>query len=122
MIHFYDISLLIDLSLSDVTKVVEEIIKYPTQAVELLAQELGVEGYFKEQQKQGQKGMWLLLAMMNEWQKHLNEEDESPKKVLARHLVAVDGKYKELTAKKTPKIDFIKLARKIDMQGKTSTS
>ena len=113
-----------DLSPYDVAKVVEEVSKYPIRAVGLLAEELAVTEYF-DKHKETHSKMWLLFGMMNEWQSQLNKEDESPKKVLARHLVTLDRKWVKSNAQDIPldskdhgeEPKFIKLARKIDMQG-----
>ena len=72
-----------------------------------------MEDYFNKHKLEGK--MWLVTGMLVEWQRHLDKKDESPKKILARHLVAVDVEWKK---QKEP--DFGRLAQKIDMQGMTN--
>ena len=103
------------MSVHNVSNFVEEVSKCPIDAIHLVSSELGehVEKYFqKEKDKKGR--MWLVLGMLHCWQSVLDEEDESPKKVLARILVAVDKKWRE---KNKNESNFGKLAQKIDMQG-----
>ena len=103
-----------DLSAQDVAKVVDEVSKYPIEAIHLVSKELGqhVEKYFHEHKDKDKGRMWLVLGMLHCWQSVLDKEDESPKKVLARILVAVDKKWRE---RNEP--NFGKLAQRIDLQG-----
>ena len=105
-----------DLSVHDVSNFVEEVSKSSIEAIHLVSSELGehVEKYFqKEKNKKGR--MWLVLGMLQCWQSELCKEDESPKKVLARILVAVDKKWR--LVENDHESHFGKLAQKIDIQG-----
>ena len=100
------------MSAQDIYKVVEEVSKYPIEAIHLVSKELNVEDYFNKHKDKDKGQTWLVLGMLHCWQSELDKEDESPKKVLARILVAADKKWRE---RNEP--NFGKLAQRIDMQG-----
>ena len=83
--------------------------KHTPKALELLSEKLKVNQYYKKHKSRSTT--WLLFGMLCKWQACLNTEDESPKKVLARHLVACEKEWED------DDDFFSRLAIKIDLQG-----
>ena len=100
------------MSPQDVHRVVEEVHNYPIEAIQLFSKKLNVEEFFLGYKDKEKNQMWLVLGMLQKWQSDLDKEDESPKKVLARILVAADKILKE-----RDEPNFGKLAQRIDIQG-----
>ena len=68
------------------------------------------------------RNIWLVLRMLVEWEEK-RRDDEPPKKVLAKTLLELESQWKKVESEELvdyicyKKPNFIKLARKIDIQG-----
>ena len=117
----------LDLSAEDVTFLASEIVAYPWEAICMFAEALKVKTYRAEPAK---RKIWLVLGMLMEWEEKRREDDEPPKKVLAGVLLELESRWKKVESELSvnyedechKKPDFIKLARKMDIQGKLQSS
>ena len=126
VVDFITLNINPDLSAEDVTILASEIITYPWKAICMFAKALNVKMYQREPAK---RKIWLVLGMLMEWEEKRREDDEPPKKVLAGTLLELESRWKKVESEESvdyprcyEKPDFVKLARKMDIQGKLHSS
>ena len=103
--------------MEDITVLLLEIAEYPWEAIYLLAESLNVK---IDEQEPTKKKTWLVLGMLEEWEEKRRENDEPAQKVLHRTLLEIDIQWEKESVrpkfKDLKKPNFIKLARKMDIQ------